>query len=137
MAAEYLHNLQFEIDKDLRVIAIPKRGVVAGVVGDKDVNRICFKIDQEYNGFDLSEFDFYANFKNAKGEVGRYVVTDKTTENDLILFSWLVSEEVTAEVGVVTFAIELIKNDGGVDAQRFNTTLGTLTVLEGLNSQTE
>ncbi|MBO7450621.1 MAG: hypothetical protein J6U54_09650 [Clostridiales bacterium] len=136
MAADYLHNLQFEIDSDLRVIAIPKKGVVAGVEGDKDVNRIAFKIDKMYNGFDLSEFDFYINYKNVEGTKGRYVVMDKTPENELILFSWLVSDEVTAAKGTVTFAVELINHEESADAQRFNTTIGQLQVLEGLNSQT-
>ena len=137
MAADYLHDLQFEIDSDLRVIAIPKRGVVAGVEGDKDVNRISFKINQTYNGFDLSEFDFYINYKNVEGTKGRYVVMDKTPENGLILFSWLVSDEVTIAKGNVTFAVELVNHEESAEAQRFNTTIGSLQVLEGLNSQTQ
>ena len=32
------------IDEDLRVIAIPERGVVLGVEGDKDVTRIRFRM---------------------------------------------------------------------------------------------
>ena len=32
----------FVIDEDLRVIAVPERGVVLGVEGDKDANRIRF-----------------------------------------------------------------------------------------------
>ena len=33
----------FVIDEDLRIIAIPERGVVLGVEGDKDANRIRFR----------------------------------------------------------------------------------------------
>ena len=31
--------IQFVIDSDLRIVSIPGRGVVAGVVGDKNINR--------------------------------------------------------------------------------------------------
>lgn len=36
--------IQFVIDNDLRIISIPRKGVVAGVVGDKNVNRINFQM---------------------------------------------------------------------------------------------
>ena len=48
--------IQFVIDSDLRIVSIPGRGVVAGVVGDKNINRINFQMNRYYNGFDMSKF---------------------------------------------------------------------------------
>lgn len=41
---DYLHDpIQFIIDSDLRIVSIPGRGVVAGVVGDKTLIASIFR----------------------------------------------------------------------------------------------
>lgn len=85
---DYIHDsIQFVIDSDLRVISIPGKGVVAGVVGDKNVNRINFQISRYYNGFDMSKFTTRVNYVNARGNFNYYSVTDLTIEDDLIYFT--------------------------------------------------
>ena len=58
LAAETTENddeLSFLIDEHLRIITVPERGVVLGVEGDKDVNRVRFRMNRYYYGSDLSK----------------------------------------------------------------------------------
>ena len=131
---EYLHDdIQFIIDNDLRIVSIPDRGVVAGVTGDKNVNRINFQMPRYYNGFDMSEFTTKVNCVNANGNMNYYAVTDLTVENDTILFTWLIDSDAVAYSGVVVFAVNMIKMTGSEISQSFNTSnKGRMTVLEGI-----
>ena len=71
-------QIQFIIDSNLRIVSVPDRGVVAGVVGDKNVNRINFQMPRYYNGFDMSKFKTRINYVNANGNPNYYTVTDLT-----------------------------------------------------------
>ena len=72
----------FVIDEDLRVIAVPERGVVLGVEGDKDANRIRFRMNKTWRGYDMSKFDLRINYQNANGDKNYYTVTSKHTEGN-------------------------------------------------------
>lgn len=126
--------IQFVIDSDLRVISIPGKGVVAGVVGDKNINRINFQMSRYYNGFDMSKFTTRVNYINARGNFNYYSVTDLTIEDDLIYFTWLVDSDVVEYVGIVMFAVNMfIADSNGKIIQSFNTSnKGLLNVLEGI-----
>lgn len=126
--------IQFIIDSDLRIVSVPDRGVVAGVVGDKNVNRINFQMPRYYNGFDMSKFKTRINYVNANGNPNYYTVTDSTIKNDLLIFSWLVDADVVAYVGTVAFSVNMVFTDeNGVTKQAFNTSdAGRLKVLEGI-----
>lgn len=63
----------FVIDEDLRIIAIPERGVVLGVEGDKDANRIRFRMNKTWRGYDMSKFDLRINYQNANRSYARSV----------------------------------------------------------------
>lgn len=138
--ADYLHDhIQFEINEDLRIISIPADGVVAGVVGDKKVNHINFKMVKYYNGFDMSEFTARIKYINAGGEGSMYISPDLTVEGDYILFTWLLDSDVTAYMGNVAFIVNLIKttSDGTIE-QSFNTANNqVLKVLEGIEVDTQ
>lgn len=132
---DYIHDpIQFVIDSDLRVISIPRNGVIAGVVGDKNVNRVNFQMPRYYNGFDMSKFTTRVNYVNALGNFNYYSVTDLTIEDDLIYFTWLVDSDVVAYAGIVMFAVNMfIADSNGKIIQSFNTSnKGLLNVLEGL-----
>lgn len=126
--------IQFIIDNDLRIVSIPDRGVVAGVVGDKNVNRINFQMPRYYNRFDMSKFKTRINYVNAEGNLNYYTVTDSTIKDDLLIFSWLVDADVVAYVGTVAFSVNMVFTDeNGVTKQAFNTSdAGRLKVLEGI-----
>lgn len=132
---DYLHDpIQFIIDSDLRIVSIPGRGVVAGVVGDENINRINFQMNRYYNGFDMSKFTTRINYINSKKILNYYSVTDMTIEDDLIYFTWLVESDALAYSGTLTFAISMfLADESGKLLQAFNTSDdGKLTVLSGI-----
>ena len=129
-----MYDIQFMIDENLRTISIPKDGVVAGVVGDHNVNRVNFKMNRYYNGFDMLEFTFRVNFINANGDKSFYPVDDVTVSDDFILFSWLVDAYALLYEGDVYFIVRAVKtNYDGFIEQAFDTTLGKMKVLEGMD----
>ena len=130
---EYLYDdIQFLIDEDLRTVTIPPDGVVLGVNGDKDVNRVNFQMPRYYNGFDMSLFKYRVNYKNANGDLNFYDVKDVTIKDDIIYFTWLVDRNAAAYIGEVYFVVRLYKTDGTKVTQNFYTSLNNAKVLEGL-----
>lgn len=121
------------IDSDLRNIDIPEQFKVLGVENDKDVKVMQFRMPKVYKGTDLSAFNISVNYQNARGTKDRYVVTDKKVSGDQIEFSWTVGKTATVYRGDTRFIVcmRLIGSDG-VIKKEFNTTLATMTVLEGL-----
>lgn len=123
----------FVIDEDLRVIAVPERGVVLGVEGDKDVNQVRFRINRHYRGTDLSGFNIRINYRSAEDEINYFPVTEKTVTDDAIYFVWLVGADAVAAKGTVYFVARFFTaEEDGTITQEFNTTLGNARTLEGL-----
>lgn len=131
-ASDTEEEFQFRIDEHLRTIAIPEKGVVAGVEGDLNVNVARFKMTRYYHGRDLSKLNIRINYRNANGQVNYYTVSDATVSGDSIVFSWEFAADVTQYKGNVQFVVYLFSATNAVLKQRFFTTLGTLEVLEGL-----
>ena len=130
---DYLDDdIQYVIDEDLRTITIPRDGVVLGVQGDKNINRVNFQMPRYYNGFDMSEFDVRVNYKNANGDKNFYIVKDATVRDDVIYFTWLVDPYATAYIGMVQFVVRLFKLDEENGDHIFYTTHNSAQVLEGL-----
>lgn len=123
----------FVIDGDLRVIAVPERGVVLGVEGDKDVNRVRFRMNRNYRDTDLSGFNIRINYRSAKGKINYFPVTEKTVTDDAIYFVWLVGADTVAAKGTIYFVARFFTaEEDGTITQEFNTTLGNACTLEGL-----
>lgn len=121
------------IDSDLRIIDIPEQFKVLGVESDKDVKVMQFRIPKTYKGTDLSAFTISVNYQNARGTKGRYVVTDKKVSGDQIEFSWTVGKTATVYRGDTRFIVCMrLTGSDGIIQKEFNTTLATMTVLEGL-----
>ena len=123
------------IDNDLRTITIPSGLQTVGVESDEDVRRLNFQMPKQYGEVDLSEFNICINFMNANNSGDVYAVTDKAISGDNITFSWLVGRNALAYRGNIRFIVCLKKTDAeGVVQQEFNTTMATLSVLEGLET---
>lgn len=121
------------IDSDLRIIDIPEQFKVLGVESDKDVKVIQFRIPKVYKGTDLSAFTISVNYQNARGTKDRYVVTDKKVSGDQIEFSWTVGKTAIEYRGDTRFIVCMrLTGSDGIIQKEFNTTLATMTVLEGL-----
>lgn len=131
-ASDIEEEFQFRIDEHLRTIAIPEKGVVAGVEGDLNVNIARFTMVRYYHGRDLSKLNIRINYRNANGQVNYYTVSDATISGDSIVFSWEYAADVTQYKGNVQFVVYLFSAASAVLKQKFFTTLGTLEVLEGL-----
>lgn len=133
---DYLHDrIQFSIDEDLRLIAVPTSGNVIGVVGDKNTNRVNFKMVRYYNGFDMSTFEVRVNYKNVNGDTNYYPVVDVTIEDDYILFTWLVESDMCVEEGTGTFSVRMLKTtEDGTVLQEFNTTTATGKILPTIDA---
>lgn len=121
------------IDSDMRIIDIPEQFKVLGVESDKDVKVMQFRMPKTYKGTDLSAFTISVNYQNARGTKGRYIVTDKKVSGDQIEFSWTVGKTATVYRGDTRFIVCMrLTGSDGVIEKEFNTTLATMTVLEGL-----
>lgn len=121
------------IDSDMRIIDIPEQFKVLGVESDKDVRAMQFRVPKTYKGTDLSAFTISVNYQNARGMKDRYIVTDKKVSGDQIEFSWTVGKTATVYRGDTRFIVCMrLTGSDGVIKKEFNTTLATMTVLEGL-----
>lgn len=123
---------------DTRVISIPTSLRVLGVESDDDVKRLRFSVPRHYGEFDLSEFDIRINFQNARGGGDVYPVNDVTTSDtdDTMTFSWLVDRSAFKYSGDVDFSICMKKYDAaGIVVKELNTTIATLPVLKGLETE--
>lgn len=133
-AASEDYDYDYVIDNDLRTVAVPSLGVVIGVVGDKLVNTVRFRMPRYYRGCDLSDgFVPRINHVNAGGEAAYTLATDVEAGEDSIEFSWPVDAAVCAYEGTVSFVVRLVKADGELNiAQAYDTTIGTASCLEGI-----
>lgn len=124
------------IDSDLRTMTFPASVNNIGVENDKDVHKLNFKMPRYFSGYDLSEFIIHINYVNANGDADMYYVLDPTVEENEIKFSWLVGRHACLYRGSVMFIVCLKLADGEGDvAQEFNTTLASLQVLPGLETE--
>lgn len=131
-------ELSFLIDEHLRIITVPERGVVLGVEGDKDVNRVRFRMNRYYHGSDLSSFQIRINYQNADGEVNYFTVSEKTVDTDTFSFVWVVAADAVMTKGTVLFVVNCFTTDSSDVVQKaYHTTLGAASVLEGLEVDVE
>jgi hypothetical protein len=126
----------FVISEDLRTIAIPEGQVILGVESDDKVRRIWFDMPAFCDGLELSTFKAWVNYRNAANVLDRYEVDDMISAGGRIRFSWLVGRSAFASHGTVLFNVCLRKyaQDQTTVLAEFNTTLGSMIVLEGLEA---
>lgn len=131
---ELSNLIQLEINENLRNISIPKKGVVFGVDGDIEVNRVAFVFPRYYSNFDMTEFSARVNYVNANGEANYYEADDVSSDDgDTATFSWLMTSDVTSYIGEVRFSVLLYKQLDERYVKKFGTRPATGRVLEGLD----
>ena len=130
-----LDKIQFDIDNDLRIITIPDKGDVIGVIGDNNTNRINFRMPRYYNGFDMSVFLIMVSYLTPDGHVNYYEVTDIINDDEYLYFSWLVSYDVTQYSGEIYFSVKMVVIDGEQIKQIFNTTIGKGYILDTIQTE--
>ncbi len=126
------------IDNDLRTITVPTSLNNIGVYSDDSVKRLKFKMPRMSDDTDLSEFEVYINYLNAKGDGDKYIVQDMEILDDEITFSWLIGRRAFVKQGNVVFNVCLRKyaSDNSTVIKEFNTSPTTQQVLEGLETDT-
>lgn len=132
--AEYGSNAAvLTVDLDTRVISIPKDLTNLGVESDDDVKRICFKMRKQYGLYDLSTFKIRVNYTNADNDDDYYIVTDmRVSDDDYMVFSWLVGRFACVSRGIVEFSLCLkLTDEQNVVIQEWNSTTTSLKVLPG------
>lgn len=123
----------FIIDVNTRQITVPTTFLNAGVIYDQNALKIYFEIGRTYKGEDLSTHDIAIQYVNAKGEKDVYVVTEKDlTVSDKIIFAWEISNHVTKYAGDVSFAVMFSSTEDNKYTYRYNTTIATFKVLDGI-----
>ena len=124
------------INGNTRDIVVPDEYHIFGVESDENVTRIpfiCPKIVGD--NVDLTGYSLYINYINGAGLGGIYVVDDVVTSGDNITFSWLLSRNVTAKAGTVSYIICAKKS--GTDTKvtnEWNTKIATGTVSSGIET---
>lgn len=126
------------IDPDTRVINVPACYKEFGVEADEKVNRIQFQCPKMVgDNIDLTTFNLYINYMNARGEYNAYLVDDVTVSGDDITFSWVLSRHVTEKSGTVNYIVCAKKSDETGVINEWNTKVATATVGVGLEATTE
>lgn len=123
------------VDLVTRTINIPANVKNIGVESDDDVLVLHFGMERHLGDVDFADFDIRINYLNAKSEGDVYIVKDADYGDNYIDFTWTIGRHATAYKGNVTFNICLKKTDeDGIVTQEFNTTVCTLPVLQGLET---
>jgi hypothetical protein len=131
-----IDNKTLVIDNYLRKISIPSGITCLGVEYDDDVMHLDFKMPRYLGDTDLSKFSIRVNYLNAQGEPDVYSVKNPTITSDHIAFTWLVGPTAVAYKGDTKFnvCLKLLDSDGYIDKE-YNTTIASLPVLEGLETE--
>ena len=123
------------IDPDTREIKIPYEYRLFGVESDAKVTRIYFSCPRIVgDGIDLSALNLYINYSNAKDELNIYYIDDVSISGDNIIFSWLLSRNVTRYAGTVKFIVCAKKSDSDDILNEWNTKIAKGTVEVGLEA---
>lgn len=106
----------FTINPETRVITTPSNALVL-VQGDHNSKRYAFEIPKFVEGHDMSlcnhiEIHYDNNNTNGKKTIeGVYIVDDYEVNEDTVVFSWLISGNVTKLPGIIQFWISFTCTD--------------------------
>ena len=122
----------YEIDLNTRTISAPE---VLGIKTDHKAETVFFKVARHYDGIDLSNLCCIIQYINAAGEGRVYAVPyydlDTCSDEDMILFPWVIDGEVTKKAGEVQYSVRfyLLDNTGSIPVYNLNT-LPTVGIVE-------
>ena len=98
------------------------------VEADNDSRRINFSVCKYFDGVDLSTKNITIRFNNALQQYDEYTVKDMKAEDDVITFSWLISNKVVIQCGEAMFDVLFWDEDG----YKWHTKPAKLKVEHGL-----
>lgn len=109
-------SIHFTINPETRVITTPSNALVL-VQGDHNSKRYAFEIPKFVEGHDMSlcnhiEIHYDNNTTSGKKTIeGVYIVDDYKVNEDTVVFSWLISGNVTKLPGIIQFWISFTCTD--------------------------
>ena len=120
-----------------RTITVPPALKAIAVQHDHNIETVTFDCPRYWDEHDFSTMSIYVNYRNAKGEVGQYPVTNvtiDTSNSNIIHFDWTISEYVTRSKGKISFLVCIYTADSdGTKQRHWNSRLNQdMEVLEGL-----
>ena len=134
----------FNIDTNTRMIEVPasfrKNGV--GVQGDMGAETIYFKVPRYFDAVDLNNTDIYiqwqyTNSQNGQSEQGisHEWVRDIESEDDYLIFGWVLGGRITEEAGSLQFSVRFIigQKDNNKNITSISYSLSTLTTAVMIN----
>ena len=98
------------------------------VEADNNSRRINFSVCKYFDGVDLSTKNITIRFNNALQQYDEYTVKDMKAEDDVITFSWLISNKVVIQCGEAMFDVLFWDEDG----YKWHTKPAKLKVEHGL-----
>lgn len=130
----------YSIDPDTRLIDIP-RDFFLGVESDERVHRVYFTCPKIVgDDIDLTELQLRVNYQNANGKKLYDDIDDVTESTSIpgnVIFSWLLSREVTECRGDVTFTICAVLRNEFEITNEWNTIPTTGRVEKGLEPDSD
>ena len=123
------------IDAEGRIINVPATEILFGVETDLDSDRKYFQCPRYVgDNIDLTTLGLRIHYRNALGKKDGYIVDDVKVSGEWIIFSWSLGGKLFEAKGTVNFAICAVSvDDEGYETCKWNTTLASGTVLEGLD----
>ena len=134
----------FNIDTNTRMIEVPasfrKNGV--GVQGDMGAETLYFKVPRYFDAVDLNNTLIYiqwqyTNSQNGQQEQGisHEWVRDIESEDDYLIFGWVLGGRITEEAGSLQFSVRFIRGDQDKEKNITNISysLSTLTTTVMIN----
>lgn len=121
------------IDSVTRRIVIPEGCDLLGVQYDKNACLVHFQMDPwPTEVFDMTNAQVRIIYKNAAGEFGSYLVTNKFITNGICSFAWEVDANALKEKGNVEFWVCAEMLDGSTVKREWHTLKAIGNVAEGL-----
>lgn len=128
----------YKIDLNARTVEAPE---YLSVEKDHRAETIYFTVNRFYDFFDLTQAVCVINYINALGEVRTYPVpfydVETFSEDDLILFPWVIDGDATKAAGEIVYSIKFYKltDSGKSYMYNVNTLPTTSKILHGLGKE--
>lgn len=128
----------YKIDLNARTVEAPE---YLSVEKDHRAETIYFTVNRFYDFFDLTQAVCVINYINALGEVRTYPVpfydVETFSEDDLILFPWVIDGDATKAAGDIVYSIKFYKltDSGKSYMYNVNTLPTTSKILHGLGKE--
>ena len=137
--ASGIDEVHIVINSD-RSVSVPDELKNIAVQYDHNIETVTFDCPRYWDGNDLSAMTIKINYVKTDGSNGTYICgkpTVDTSNENLIHFDWLISNDVTASSGPVKFIVCVQKLEAGEPVQVWHSQINNQTsVLPGLACDT-